>query len=68
MTTIRAEIRQWRHNRRSIEGLCYGDTKAVYFDGEAIVILSIREILESPNFFIVVTDTDTYKLNKEERA
>lgn len=67
MTLIRAEIRQWRINHTAIEGKIYKDTGDIYDDGESIVLLGIREVRESPTFFLVMTDHGIYKLEKDER-
>lgn len=66
MTTIRAEIRKWLLKSNTIQGKIYKDTAEVYDDGEDVVIIGIKKIAESTNFFTAETDFGIYKLEKEE--
>jgi len=67
MTIIRAEIRQWQLRQNVVEGKIYNDTGDIYDDGENIVVIGIKDIRESPTFFLIQTDHGIYKLDKEER-
>lgn len=66
MTIIRAEIRQWWRSRTAIQGKIYKDSAEIYDDGEDIVIIGIKKVLEGSTFFLVETDYGVYKLEKDE--
>lgn len=64
---IRAEIRRWRRNAKAVEGFVYNDKQDCFEDGESIVILLIKDVRESPTFFLIETEGGIYKLPKDEK-
>lgn len=66
--TITAELRKWHKlDDQHVEGFVYDDINEVWEDGERALLFPIIQWVESPNFWLAITNTACYKLSKDEQ-
>lgn len=63
--TITAELRKWRRSANGVTGFIYNDINEVWEDGEE-AFFTVKEYVESVNYYLAVTNTEVYKLPKDE--
>lgn len=60
-----AEIRSWQREGLIFRGLIYNDRRAIFDDGEDVVVVPTR-IHDSVNYLLLETEVCLFKLEKSE--